>query len=196
MKRASLWVVAGPNGAGKSTLVERYLRGRLPLVNPDNLQREQGLTARRAGELAIAAQNNYLDARESFVFETTLSGRRELSVMARAKKDGYTINLVFVGVRSPKTSITRIETRVAAGQHHVPPEDVVRRFARSLAQLPEAMALSDRIYVVDNSQRSRRLVLSIERNRVKFVSRNLPAWLKRALPKELNLARGGPDISR
>jgi predicted ABC-type ATPase len=30
-----LWVVAGPNGAGKSTLVNKYLAGRVPLVNPD-----------------------------------------------------------------------------------------------------------------------------------------------------------------
>jgi predicted ABC-type ATPase len=30
-----LWVVAGPNGAGKSTLANKYLAGRLPIVNPD-----------------------------------------------------------------------------------------------------------------------------------------------------------------
>ena len=32
-----LWVVAGPNGAGKSTLTRRYLAGRLPIVNPDDI---------------------------------------------------------------------------------------------------------------------------------------------------------------
>ena len=30
-----LWVVAGPNGTGKSTLANKYLAGRLPIVNPD-----------------------------------------------------------------------------------------------------------------------------------------------------------------
>ena len=30
-----LWILAGPNGAGKSTLANKYLAGRLPIVNPD-----------------------------------------------------------------------------------------------------------------------------------------------------------------
>jgi len=34
-KRPQLSVFAGPNGAGKSTLAAKYLRNRLPIVNPD-----------------------------------------------------------------------------------------------------------------------------------------------------------------
>ena len=39
--KPQLWVIAGPNGAGKSTLADRYLAGRIPLINPDNIARER-----------------------------------------------------------------------------------------------------------------------------------------------------------
>jgi len=61
-----LWVFVGPNGAGKSTLVDRYMAGRLPVINPDNIAREldsrlgEGQRVLRAGRLAVAERDRLL----------------------------------------------------------------------------------------------------------------------------------------
>ena len=61
-----------------------------------------------------------------------------------------------------------------------PSSDVVRRYSRSLNNLKHGLTLADRVYLLDNTGRRRRLVLSIENQKLKMVSRRLPEWLKTA----------------
>ncbi|MBV8659154.1 MAG: zeta toxin family protein [Burkholderiales bacterium] len=189
--RPQLWVVAGPNGAGKSTLADRYLAGRLPVVNPDNIAREQlGIGSVQAGKIAIQRQRRHLMALESFAWETTLSGNREVALMREAKDAGYKVNLVFIGVRDPGLSMLRVADRVAAGGHHIPPADVARRFERSLRNLVDALVVADRAYIFDNSGERRRLLLSHEQNQSRHVSKHLPRWIVDALPTSTLQSRG------
>ena len=178
-------MVAGPNGAGKSTLADRYLAGRIPVINPDNIALEQpGIGPARAGRLAIERQREHLLRRESFAWETTLSGRRELALMREARDAGYKVNLVYIGVRDPGLSMLRITERVAAGGHTVPASDVARRFERSLGNLPDAMALADRSLILDNSEKRCRLALVRERDHSRYRSKSMPQWLQSRLPAE------------
>jgi predicted ABC-type ATPase len=189
--KPQLLIVAGPNGAGKSTLGDRHLFGRLPVVNSDNIEREHsGIGRIQAGKLAIRSQNKHLADGESFAWETTLSGNRELPFMRKAKAAGYKINLVFVGVRDARASMLRVSERVAAGGHHIPPADVARRLERSLHNLPEAIAIADRAFAFDNSVKRRRLLISREREQLKHVSKNLPRWFVNSVPNEMIRARG------
>ena len=55
-------------------------------------------------------------------------GLQELSQLKRA---GWTVTIVFIFLKSPEMSVARVRNRVEAGGHHVPTEDVVRRFYRS-----------------------------------------------------------------
>lgn len=194
-----LWVIAGPNGAGKSTLTARYLQGRLPIVNPDVIAREldpndpDGTRVRvLAGREAIRRQEALLVEGQDFSFETTLSGNRELNVLRRAQAAGFKVTLVYVGIDSPQTTMGRIRQRVAEGGHHIPPPDVERRFTRSLAHLPAALEIVDRAFVLDNTSRRYRLLLSIEYGQVRHVSRDLPAWARDTLPPAL-LHRRTPE---
>ena len=41
------------------------------------------------------------------------------------------MTIVFIFLKSPEMSVARVRNRVEAGGHHVPTEDVVRRFYRS-----------------------------------------------------------------
>lgn len=189
--RPQLWVIAGPNGAGKSTLTERYLTGRLSIVNPDNIAQEQpGISLVQAGKIAIQRQRQHLSARESFALETTLSGNRELTLMRKAKDSDYKVNLVFVGIRNARASMLRVTERVAAGGHDIPSTDVKRRFERSLRNLPRALEIADRVLIFDNSGERRRLVLSRELNQSRHISKNLPRWIVQALPVRLIRSRG------
>ncbi|MHB8254545.1 MAG: AAA family ATPase [Acidiferrobacter sp.] len=180
-----LWIVAGPNGAGKTTLADYWLAKTIPVVSPDSMAANQGLTPIQAGKAAIREQERLLQDGASFAVDTTLSGNRELELMNRAAKIGYKINLVFIGINDVSVCQGRIEERVADGGHNVPDEDVRRRYARSLTNLAEAIARADRAFVLDNSGENRRLLFSVERGRVRHLTSRLPLWAKSALPKKL-----------
>lgn len=183
-----LWVFAGPNGAGKSTLVDRHIRTRLPVVNPDDIARQidpnhdgRPAVLLQAARLAIAARDGHLAEGRSFVLETTLTGRGELGVMRRAAAAGYRINLVYIGLDAPELSAARVAERVRSGGHAVPPRDLARRYPRSMANLPAAIAIADRALLLDNSGERARLVMSVEASRTRFVTSSPPAWAREAV---------------
>ncbi|MEX3630483.1 MAG: AAA family ATPase [Burkholderia sp.] len=176
--KAQLWVIAGPNGSGKSTVVKRYLAGKLPVINPDDIARIEKVGPIQAGRLAIERQNRLLMRGKSFAFETTLSGKRELWVMQNARERGYKLNVIFLALDGPALAVGRISGRVLAGGHDVPTRDVLRRFQRSIENLPAALAMADRAFVFDNSGDRRRLLLSLDRGKVKMLRRDLPEWAK------------------
>lgn len=194
-----LWLVAGPNGSGKSTLTGRYLAHRLEVIDPDRIARgidASGVgppaAALRAGREALRRQEDCLAAKRSFAMETTFSGNRELAFMRQAKAAGFKVNLIFICLESPTHSIARIAQRALAGEHHVPAADVIRRYHRSLANLPEGIATADRAWLLDNTGTRPRLVASLERDRAKGISQALPQWARSlkipALQQEFGLS--------
>ncbi len=185
-----LWIFAGPNGAGKSTLVAQYVRGRMPVINPDEIGQSLTLkngsaTRVQAGRIAITQREAHLAAGDSFGIETTFTGHSELDFMRRARTAGYRINLVFVGLDDVQLSASRVRARVRRGGHDVPLPDVFRRFDRSMANLAPGLILADRSYVVDNSRTRRRLVLSRENGRVRHLAKAIPPWAIDVIPSEM-----------
>lgn len=179
-----IWIVAGPNGAGKSTLADRFNRGRVATINPDIIYaKDPSVGLIGAGRKVLALQEEYLAEGRSFHLETTFSGNRELRLIQDAKARGFKVNLVYVGLGRPETSVTRVAARVLAGGHHVPTQDILRRWERSLANLTKGAVAADRTFILDNSGRRHRLILVKEKGRVKMVAKALPAWLKPHLPK-------------
>ena len=191
-------MIAEPNEAGKSTLVAKYLEGRVRIVNPDVIARELTSEAPsragvnlQAGREVIRQQQDCLRQGIDFAVEATLSGNRELHLLQQVVKDAaFKVNFVFVGIDRPGTSVGRIAVRVRKGGHHVPAEDIERRFSRSMANLPRALELADRAYVLDNSGPRYRLLLSMEQGQVKRITRNLPTWAQQTLPPEYQRQQG------
>lgn len=105
--------------------------------------------------------------------------------MRAAKKCGYKINLVYVGLSEAEQSNSRVVERVKRGGHDVLERDVFRRFGRSLGNLAEAIQISDRARILDNSGETYRLLLGIDRGQTKFVARSLPEWIETAVPQEM-----------
>ena len=184
------WIVAGPNGAGKTTFADRRLAPRIPVVSPDSISVSQSVGPIQAGRLAILEQEHLLDVGADFGIDTTFSGNRELGLMKRAAVLGYKVNLLFICIESPALCKGRILERVEGGGHSVPPDDVSRRYKRSLENLTLAIELADRTFVLDNTGVKQRLLLSIEKGHIKHLSNNLPQWAKEAFPKQLTHSRG------
>jgi len=71
-----------------------------------------------------------LAAEESFAFETTLSTKSYVQLIDQAKELDYQVTCLFFWLNSEELAISRVETRVKEGGHHIP-EDVIRRRYKS-----------------------------------------------------------------
>ena len=159
-------VVAGPNGSGKSTFALRYLpdfAGSVEYVNPDLMAQGMSptdirLSAIKAGKLTLERIAQLISERASFAFETTLSGRGHLRLLAEAKAAGYQIAIYYLWMPEPVALPLRIGHRVLAGGHDVPTDDVMRRYARSRANVKEYAALADTLLVFDAVPTTQRLI--------------------------------------
>ena len=87
----------------------------------------------------------------SHLVEATLAGSGVLRHMEVVRAEGWRIVLHCVAVEMPEHALDRIRNRVALGGHDIPEPDVRRRFLRSLANLPAAIAKSDEVLVYDNA---------------------------------------------
>ena len=148
-------VVAGPNGSGKSTFALRYLpeyAGAVAYGNPDLMAQGMSptdirLSAIKAGKLTLERIAELIEAGTSFAFETTLSGRGHLRLLADAKARGYLIALYYLWMPEPAALPLRISHRVLAGGHDVPTADVLRRYVRSRANVKDYALLADTLLV-------------------------------------------------
>jgi len=153
-------IIAGPNGAGKTTFARQFLpkdAGIVHFVNADLIANglsplKPELAALRAGRLVLSELDRLARAKESFAFESTLSGLSYLARLKRWKASNYRIEIVFLKVESPKLALRRIAARVRQGGHNVAEVDVVRRFERGSKNFElHYRPLADSWSVYDNS---------------------------------------------
>ena len=136
----NVMVIAGPNGSGKTTFVNEYLRDSEGSVyigadaiaerlvsRPEDMEKVKI----QAGRLFIQEIQELIQSGADFIVEVTLAGKGVARTSSQLKRAGYTVTIVFIFLKSPETSVARVRNRVQAGGHHVPTEDVVRRFYRS-----------------------------------------------------------------
>jgi predicted ABC-type ATPase len=139
-KEKQIVVVGGPNGSGKSTFADEYVQqNNLPYLGADAIAAElcpQDPFSKRmeAGKQFIHRLKAAIAEGKSMVIESTLSGKGLDKYLKLARTHGYQISVVFVTLDTPALSLARIQERVANGGHHVPDEDVIRRFSRSRQQ--------------------------------------------------------------
>ena len=133
-------VVAGPNGSGKTTFAREYLLDSevSEYISADAIA--ERLVSRptdmdrvkiQAGRLFIQEIRGLIESERDFVVEVTLAGKGFARIISQLKRAGYTVAIVFIFLKSAETCVARVRNRVSAGGHHVPTEDVVRRFYRS-----------------------------------------------------------------
>ena len=143
-------VYAGPNGSGKSTITKGY-----PItgiyINADDIKHHRGCTDLEAAVEAEAIRENLIYLKKSFTFETVLSTERNLILLEKAKKLGYSIDIVFVLTANPELNVKRVKARVIKGGHDVPENKIRSRYSKSLAMIKRLIKIADFIIIVDNT---------------------------------------------
>jgi predicted ABC-type ATPase len=160
-------VIGGINGAGKTTTSLELLRSVLNIpvfTNADAIAR--GLNslnpeaeAFRAGRIMLEWMNDLAAEGRDFAFETTLAARTYVSWLRKLKERGYTVHLYYYWLRTAEVAIGRVALRVQSGGHHIPTEDVRRRYSRSVKNFIELYRpIADDWEVFDNTYGDRKLI--------------------------------------
>ncbi len=135
-QKKKIVILAGPNGAGKTTFAQEFLpkEAECPrFINVDLIAAglspfKPDVAAFQAGRLMVQEMVTLVRRRESFAFETTLSGLRYARLIPQWRKKGYFIKLIFLQLPNPEMAIARVTARVTQGGHAVTKEVIRRRF--------------------------------------------------------------------
>ncbi|MCG9127659.1 zeta toxin family protein [Candidatus Poribacteria bacterium] len=133
-------IVARPNGSGKTTFANEYIQSSEDLVyiSADAIA-ERLVTSSdmfhtvriEAGRLFFKEIYTLIQTEKDFIVEVTLAGKGFQKIISELRNAGYIVTIVFIFLKTPETCIARVRNRVRLGGHHVPTEDIIRRFYRS-----------------------------------------------------------------
>ena len=176
-------VIAGVNGAGKTTLYETNSGSScVERVNLDEMVREIGSWKNerdviQAGMKAVRKIQELIRAGKSINQETTLCGKTILKNLRIARDKGYYIELFYVGIASAEIAKERIQSRVRAGGHGIPDEDVERRYRESLDNLRIVLPVCDRVQIFDNTVAFRRIA-EYRIGKLTWLASEIPEWFR------------------
>lgn len=160
-------ILAGPNGSGKTTFAREFLprEAACPrFINVDLIAAglspfDPDIAAFQAGRIMVQEMSSLVRRRESFAFETTLSGLRYARLIRQWKKKGYFIKLIFLKLPNAEMAIARVAARIAQGGHAVPEEVIRRRFLSGWKNFIEIyLPLVDGWILYDNASDTPRYV--------------------------------------
>ena len=182
-RRPIIVAIAGPNGAGKTTFFESHLKSTgLRFLNADVVARELEVDAYEAAKMIAALRTELVSQRESFIFETVFSDPvgDKLGFLKHAAGSGYAVVLCFVGIAGAETSEQRVAMRVSQGGHDVPPEKLIERFPRTLANLAASIRELPCVLIFDNDDLKapfRHVAVCANGQAVQW-NEPVPSWLK------------------
>lgn len=183
-------LLTGPNGAGKTTFRQKFLEQnpvfsgfislnwdeetiKYSITNPEI---SKDMARINAGKIIINKTQNCFTQHKSFIYETLAADHRHLRIITTAKKTGYKIVTVFIGLASPELSKIRVKHRVENGGHNVNNSDIEARYPKIMANFPTLFDQSDTCFVIDNSGKNYKLIL-LKSNNLNITFNKFPNYL-------------------
>lgn len=173
------YIIAGPNGAGKTTSAKYLLTKFLDInefVNADEIARGLSPFNPRsvdltASKLMLNRIKSLMKAEKNFAFETTLSGRNYVKLIAELQKESYLVNLIFLYLDNPQEAKKRVAYRVKTGGHFISDEDIERRYFRGLKNLiDEYLDIINYAIVIDATSTQREIIAKKTDKQLKILS--------------------------
>lgn len=179
-----IWLLTGGNGAGKSTFFEYFLKpAGLPFINADILARQLDnenteAVSYKAAKLVEKLRLSLLHSGTSFCFETVFSHPSKIDFMATAKSLGYEIILLYIHLQNDELNQARVAQRVNEGGHNVPTDKIISRIPRTMANVKDALPLTDVAMFYDNSSQSQPFLSVARLNEGQLIQQIdvLPDW--------------------
>jgi len=135
-----------------------------------------------ASAIADFLRTKLIEESKSFTFETVMSSPDKITVLRKAQSQGFRTYLYYVATEDPEINISRIRYRIEMGGHSVPEEKIKSRYSRSLDLLIDAVKLTHRAYIFDNSSHEHIWLAEITNGReLEMKSDFMPIWFKKAL---------------
>jgi predicted ABC-type ATPase len=160
MEEKNLYIIAGCNGAGKTTASFTILPEIIEckeFVNADEIARglspfQPEKVSFESGRIMINRINELLKENESFAFETTLATKSYKNKIIQAKKQGYTVTLLFFWLNNIELAKERVRIRVIEGGHNIPTDVIERRYLKGIYNLFDIyLPILDGALIFDNS---------------------------------------------
>lgn len=153
----------------------KYENNRLIFTNID-------INSYFASVCADFIRKKLLEYKKSFTFETVMSSYDKIELLKLSKSLGYRNYLYYISTSDPSINISRVKNRVAFKGHDVPEDKIISRYYRSLGFLKEAVKLSDRAYIFDNSSDEKTWICEITNGSdVDFKVDEIPSWVEEYL---------------
>jgi len=194
MADKNLYIIAGCNGAGKTTASYTILPEIIKckeFVNADEIAKglspfQPETVSFEAGRIMLNRINELLKNNETFAFETTLSTKSYKNRILKAKKQGYTITLLFFWLNNIKLAKERVKTRVKEGGHNIPENIIERRYLKGINNLFDIyFPIIENILIFDNSFGKHKLIAhKIETNKITILDINKFNQLKKFYDKK------------
>lgn len=147
------------------------------IINNLIVDKEKDAHSYEASYAAAFVRYLLIKNNKSFSFESVMSHPSKLKEIKEANKKGYKTYLYFVCTEDPLINISRIENRVYKGGHPVAKAKIRSRYNDSLKNLAEAITLSYRAYLFDNSSQKQELIAEVfEGDKFKLLKDELPEW--------------------
>ncbi len=149
-------VIAGPPGSGKTTAFPLDAMG-IDAFNIDDRCAQlvgsyQAIPREVRSAVASECEHfvlRHIDQHKSFAVETTLRTAASIRQAGLAAQRGFRTEMNFVATASPDVNIARVTQRAQAGGHAASEGEVRDIYAKSLANLGEAVRSFDRCTVYD-----------------------------------------------
>lgn len=177
-------LIAGVNGAGKSTLYQSLQSlQEMPRVNTDEILRTFGdwrnmTDVMSAGKIAVKKIAGYFAEDITFNQETTLCGKTILNNIARAKKQGYFIELHYIGVETVDIAKERVAARIKQGGHGIAERDIEKRYIDTFENLKRVLPESDLAAIYDNTIEFRRFAI-YKNGKIVRITHSVPMWYEK-----------------
>lgn len=153
----------------------KYENNKLIFINID-------INSYFASVCADFIRKKLLEYKKSFTFETVMSSYDKIELLKLSKSLGYRNYLYYISTSDPSINVSRVNNRVSFKGHDVPEDKIISRYYRSLGFLKEAVKLSDRAYIFDNSSDEKTWICEItDGSNVDFKVDEIPSWVEEYL---------------
>lgn len=188
-----LLILAGPNGAGKSTFSKDMSSPGAFIFDADKeiARFEAQFPGLPFESIAYAVDQYFLDQvdealknRTDFTIETNFRDPGLImDTVSRFKGQGYTVGLVYIGLRSVELSMERVAARVKAGGHAVDAASISYNYEEGLKNLSYFAGRFYNVELIDASEESYNLksLVSVQIRQLVYLSEYRPAWTESAI---------------